>query len=144
MFSKSCEYALRATIYIAQQTTKNKKVSIVNISKEINSPEAFTAKVLQQLSKNKIIKSIKGLHGGFIIEEGKMKTIVLSDIVKLFDGNSIYTGCGLGLKGCDSNAPCPLHEKFNTIRENLKNMLEKTTLEILVNEMDSNLLWLKR
>lgn len=144
MFSKSCEYGLRAVIYIAQQTNQSKKVSLTTISEEINSPQAFTAKILQQLTRNKIVKSIKGPHGGFTIEPDKLQTKI-SEIVFLFDGDNIYNGCGLGLKQCDATSPCPLHYKFVEIRNNLKKMLESTTLEILVNEMNaSDVIWLKR
>ena len=128
MFSKTCEYGLRAVIFIAQQAKTNKKVSISAISEAIDSPQAFTAKVLQQLTKHKIAQSIKGPFGGFFIEEKNLKTIVLSDIVEVLDGNGIYTGCGLGLQQCNDKEPCPLHFKFIQIRENLKKMLENTTL----------------
>ena len=57
MFSKSCEYALRAIIYITQQSEMGKMVNLTMISEEIDSPVAFTAKILQQLTKNKIVKS---------------------------------------------------------------------------------------
>ncbi len=143
MFSKSCEYGLRAIIYIAQQTNLNNKVSLTTISQEINSPQAFTAKILQQLTRNNIVKSIKGPHGGFIIEEDRMKTKI-SEVVTLFDGDSIYKGCGLGLKQCDANSPCPLHFKFVEIRNDLKNMLENTTLQVLVDDMSETTKWLKR
>ena len=128
MFSKTCEYGLRAVIFIAQQAKTNKKVSISAISEAIDSPQAFTAKVLQQLTKHKIVQSIKGPFGGFFIEEKNLKTIVLSYIVEVLDGNGIYTGCGLGLQQCNDKEPCPLHFKFIQIRENLKKMLENTTL----------------
>lgn len=128
MFSKTCEYGLRAVIFIAQQAKTNKKVSISAISEAIDSPQAFTAKVLQQLTKHKVVKSIKGPFGGFFIEEKNLKTIVLSDIVEVLDGDGIYTGCGLGLQQCNDKEPCPLHFKFIQIRENLKKMLQNTTL----------------
>ena len=51
MFSKTCEYGLRAVIFIAQQTKSEKKVGITTISEAIASPQAFTAKILQQLTK---------------------------------------------------------------------------------------------
>lgn len=135
MFSKSCEYGLRAAIYIAQQSKLNNKVSLNTISEEINSPQAFTAKILQQLTKNNIIKSIKGPYGGFIVEEDRMST-KLSEVVSILDGDSIYTGCGLGLKQCDAATPCPLHFKFVDIRERLKVMLENTTLVSITDELD--------
>jgi len=144
MFSKSCEYGLRAVLYIALQSSMQKKVSLTAISEEIDSPQAFTAKVLQQLTKSKIIESTKGPYGGFFIKKNNLKNIKLSDVVKVLDGDRIYTGCGLGLKHCDSESPCPLHYKFIEIREQLKDMLENTLLESLVEDMNENLVWLKR
>lgn len=144
MFSNSCEYGLRAIIFISQQTLQNKKVSLSTISEEISSPQAFTAKILQKLTRNNIIKSIKGPYGGFEIEKDKLETTTLSDVVVLFDGDDIYTRCGLGLSQCNHNSPCPMHHKFIKIREELKNMLENTTLLELLNDLDSDLLQLKR
>jgi Rrf2 family transcriptional regulator, iron-sulfur cluster assembly transcription factor len=144
MFSKSCEYALRAIIYIAQQSEQETKVSLTTISEAIDSPQAFTAKILQQLTRHNVVTSIKGPCGGFIIESDKMKTVTLSEVVKILDGDSIYTGCGLGLSQCNESSPCPLHFKFIAIREQLKEMLENTTLEILVNDMNTQHFCLKR
>lgn len=143
MFSKSCEYGLRATIFIAGQSTQGRKVSLKEIAKEINSPEAFTAKILQQLTRNKIVRSIKGPYGGFEIEEAKMSEIRLSDVVNVLDGDSIYTSCGLGLNQCSAKSPCPLHYKFAEIRGKLRAMLRDNTLESLINDMDADQLWLK-
>ncbi len=137
MFSKTCEYGLRAMIYIAQQSNEKNRVSLVDIAEKINSPAPFTAKILQQLVKNELIKSNKGPTGGFEIEETKLNLIKLSDIVNVLDGNSIYQGCGLGLKECNEKEPCPLHFKFAEIREKLKIMLESTTLMNLINDVDS-------
>jgi Rrf2 family protein len=128
MFSKACEYAIRATIYIAVQSSQNLRVGLKDISKEIDSPEPFTAKILQQLSKNNIIESIKGPHGGFQIDKNDMSKIKLSQIVLAIDGDSIYKGCGLGFKECSEKQPCPVHDKFKIIRDDLKNMLENTTV----------------
>jgi Rrf2 family iron-sulfur cluster assembly transcriptional regulator len=128
MFSKACEYAIRATIYIAVQSSQNLRVGLKNISKEIDSPEPFTAKILQQLSKNNIIESIKGPHGGFQIDKNDMSKIKLSQIVLAIDGDSIYKGCGLGFKECSEKQPCPVHDKFKIIRDELKDMLENTTV----------------
>ncbi|OEK08451.1 Rrf2 family transcriptional regulator [Flavivirga aquatica] len=143
MFSKSCEYGLRAIIYIAQQSAQDVKVSLSTISEAINSPQAFTAKVLQQLTRNNIVKSIKGPYGGFIIENDKMNSIKLSHVVKILDGDSIYTSCGLGLDKCNDNAPCPLHFKFIEVRNQLKNMLENTTLKMMVSDMSTDIFHLK-
>src|SRR5690554_6544019 len=103
MFSKACEYGIRATLFIAQNSAANNRVSLKEISEKIDSPEAFTAKILQQLARNGIIISYKGPHGGFQIEKPKLETIHLNEIVDALDGDSIYNGCGLGLKECNAD-----------------------------------------
>lgn len=135
MFSKACEYAIRASVYIAVQSLEGKRVNLQDISAEINSPEAFTAKILQTLVKNGIIQSLKGPKGGFSIEADKTYKVFLSDIVSAVDGDSIYKGCGLGLKECSEKFPCPVHDKFKKIRDDLRRMLEKTSLFQLSKEL---------
>lgn len=143
MFSKACEYGIRAVIYIAVQSNEGKRVSLKSIAKEINSPEAFTAKILQELVKNDIIDSVKGPSGGFEVERKKMKDIKLSHIVSAIDGDRIYKGCGLGLKDCSETHPCPVHNKFKKIRTDLRNMLENTTVYELSLGLKKGLTFLK-
>ena len=131
MFSKTCEYGIRATIFIASESYQNNRVGLRDIAKKIDSPEAFTAKILQILSKNNIIKSIKGVGGGFEIPKETMSHITLTQIVTAIDGDSVFTGCGLGLSHCSEEHPCPVHDKFKEIRNGLQAMLENTNLEEL-------------
>ena len=144
MFSKTCEYGIKATLYVAHQSLLNNRTSLKDIAKAIDSPEAFTAKILQILSKNGILKSTTGPTGGFEIEKENREMIKLSDIVFAIDGNELYKGCGLGLKECNSLKPCPLHDKFMSIRDDLKQMLETTSIEELANGLNSGLSFLKR
>lgn len=69
---------------------------------------------------------------------------MLSEMVTIFDGDTLYTKCGLGLLQCNEKLPCPIHHKFVEIREHLKNMLESTTLSELLHDLDADLLRLKR
>ena len=131
MFSKTCEYGIRAAIFIASESYQNNRVGLRAIAEKIDSPEAFTAKILQILSKNNIIRSIKGVGGGFEIPKEKMSQIKLSQIVTALDGDRVFTGCGLGLNQCSEDHPCPVHDKFKSIRNELAFMLENTNLEVL-------------
>ena len=131
MFSKTCEYGIRAAIFIASESYQNNRDGLRDIAEKIDSPEAFTAKILQILSKNNIIHSIKGVGGGFEIPKENMSQIKLSQIVTALDGNRVFTGCGLGLKQCSEDHPCPVHDKFKSIRNELAFMLENTNLEEL-------------
>jgi len=128
MFSKACEYGIRAMIYIATQSLEGKRVKIGDVAENAGSPEAFTAKVLGLLTKHNIVISQTGPNGGFEIHEKLMKETKLSQIVSAIDGDSVYNGCGLGLEQCDETHPCPLHSQFAKIRSDLKKMLETTTI----------------
>lgn len=87
IFSKACEYGIRATIYIDQQSLNHNRVSLKSIANEIDSPEAFTAKILQMLAKNGIVNSNRGARGGSEIKLNKMKTTKLIDIVLAIDSS---------------------------------------------------------
>lgn len=144
MFSKACEYGIKAALYIATQSLQGERVMLKEIAREINSPEAFTAKILQQLARRRIVDSLKGPYGGFLIEKDRLDKIPLSEIVSAIDGDEIYRGCGLGLKQCNAKQPCPLHDKFVEIRNNLRKMLENTSLYELATGLEVGLTFLKR
>lgn len=144
MFSKACEYGIKATIFIATMSKHEKRVSLNDIAREIDSPVSFTAKILQTLVKSSIIDSIKGPSGGFEIKKAKAGKIKLSMVVSAIDGDSIYISCGLGFQSCNENKPCPLHYKFIKIREDLRKMLEETSLLDLSDDINSGLTFLKR
>lgn len=144
MFSKACQYAIRATLYIGSHTDEGGNVSLKDIATEIDSPEAFTAKILQKLVHHDIIHSIKGPHGGFSMTPGQLNKVKLSQIVFAIDGDAIYKGCGLGLPQCSEKDPCPVHNKFKSIRQELRNMLEKTSISQLTPGLLEGLTVLKR
>lgn len=144
MFSKACEYGIRSATYIASQSLEGRRVSLKEIAEEIDSPVAFTAKILQLLSKNNIVDSVKGAYGGFEINRTKIDTLKLSEIVNAIDGNKIYVGCGLGLKECNAAKPCPVHYKFVAIRNDLRKMLENTSLFEMTTGLEMGLTYLKR
>jgi len=144
MFSKACEYGIKSVIYIALQSLESRRVSLKEIAEKIDSPVAFTAKILQLLSKNSIIDSVKGAHGGFEISKARIDSLKLSEIVKAIDGDAIYAGCGLGLKACNAFQPCPVHNKFVEIRNDLRRMLENTSLYEMTAGLEVGLTYLKR
>lgn len=144
MFSKACEYGIKASTYIPLQSLQRRRVSLSEIANEIDSPTAFTAKILHQLAKANILDSTKGPADGFQIPKARIDTIKLGDIVFAIDGDSIYEGCGLGLDKCNANKPCPVHDKFVVIRDELKRMLQNTSLFELATGLETGLTYLKR
>lgn len=127
IFSKTCEYAIRAVFYIARRSEEGQKVGIREIALHINSPEPFLAKILQKLSKDGLVLSSKGPHGGFYLDSGGLQR-PLADIVQAIEGDSIFNGCGMGLSYCSQANPCPLHNDFKKIRNQIVIMLRNTSI----------------
>ena len=71
MFNKETEYALRGLVYIQTQNMLGKKPGIVEIAKEIDSPQFYMAKILQRLVRLGFIASTKGKGGGFYFDVEK-------------------------------------------------------------------------
>ncbi|GAB2991567.1 Rrf2 family transcriptional regulator [Cyclobacterium sediminis] len=134
MFSKACEYGIRAVIYIWAKSTHGVKLGVKDISKGIDAPEFFTAKILQSLAKQDLVSSTKGPNGGFYISK-EQENMRLLALVEAIDGDKLFRGCGLGLKHCSEKHPCPIHDDYKNIRENLAKLLSEKTIKELAKEV---------
>jgi Rrf2 family protein len=143
MFSKTCEYAIRAMIFIAQKSKDGYRAGIKEIARGIDSPEHFIAKILQNLSRRGLVQSVKGPSGGFYLDKQAMKYSV-ADIVKAVDGDGLFSGCALGLDYCSEVKPCPIHHEFKRVREDLYDILSKAKLGAFQEQFDKNLAFLKQ
>lgn len=143
MFSKTCEYAIRAMIFIAQKSSEGMRTGIKEIAAEIDSPAHFIAKILQGLSRRGLVQSVKGPNGGFYLDEVSMR-LSLADVVRAIDGDKIFSGCGLGLKQCSEKHPCPIHHEFKKIRNDLQDMLSNAQVGTFTHALAGSAAFLKR
>lgn len=130
MFKKETEYALRGLVYIQMQNQLDRRPGIVEIASEIDTPPSFTAKILQRLVRMGFIESLKGKNGGYFFNPDK-KELPLRDVVVAIEGDKIFTGCGFGLKHCDEENPCPLHDAYAPIRNAINQLLATETIQSL-------------
>ncbi|TAL67057.1 MAG: Rrf2 family transcriptional regulator [Bacteroidetes bacterium] len=130
LLSKSCLYGLRTAIYCAHQSG-NGYIPISEIAKELEIPADFLTKILQKLTRKKIMSSLRGVKGGIKLGKSSEK-ISLYDIVQAIDGETIFRKCFLDLEGCGEETPCPFHESWKSYRTDLGNMLKNTSLSYLI------------
>lgn len=126
MLSKSCEYGLRATLYLA---TLNREgyVSIGTISEDLNISFPFLTKIFQKLNDANLLESRRGPKGGVALTKSPDE-ISLYDIVVAIDGAELFEECVLGLPGCGDAEPCPLHEEWADQRDEIETTFRETTL----------------
>lgn len=130
MFKKETEYALRALVYIQLQNSKDRRPGIAEIASEIETPQSFTAKILQRLVNQGFVESLKGINGGFFFDATK-EDLTLKRVIVSIEGDSLFDGCGFGLKHCDENNPCPLHQNYAPIRDAMTKLVTEETIQDL-------------
>ncbi len=129
ILSKSCVYGLRASVYLASKKHDD-FVTIRKLSDELNISFHFLTKVLQQLTKANILESYKGPNGGVKLAK-PAHSISFLDVVASIDGKYVLSDCVLGLSSCGELDPCPLHNEWQELKDNLRYMMANVTLEEL-------------
>lgn len=136
MFSKTCEYALKAVFHVAMNSSKENKIGMKEIAMEADLPMPFLGKILQHLVKHNFLKSAKGPNGGFYIECDVLQLPIIR-IVESFDGDSLFRKCGLGLKECSDARPCPIHHQYKPYRDKLKKILSEKSISDIADVIES-------
>lgn len=135
MFSKATEYALRATLFIAQRSNENKRVGIDEIAKEIGSPRSFTAKIMQDLTRNNsLVSSVRGPNGGFYLTDNARK-MPMRIILDIMGENEVLKKCVLGLYACSEVKPCPMHHQYKHIKQQLIELFSERSIQDVADEI---------
>lgn len=129
IFSKKCEYGMQAVLYLASLEAGT-VVPAEKISGVLKIPREFISKILQNLRNSGIICSSKGKAGGFCLAKHPSE-IKLIDIVEAIDGLEMFSSCVLGFPECSPDTPCPVHNKWGTLRDQAYQMLTSETLDKL-------------
>ncbi len=106
LYSKAAEYAIRAMVYLAEQTP-GELIQLKDVAEKEDVPFHFLAKTMQILSRKGLVRSHRGPRGGFTLSR-KPEEITLYDIVDPIDHIANYDEiCILGIDVCSDEASCP-------------------------------------
>lgn len=128
MFSKACKYGIRAVLYLAVNSSEEAKLGAKEVAEALEVPKSFLAKILQQLSRHKLISSSRGTGGGFYLSDSD-RDVTLREIIECIDGEEMFSACILGLPVCSSENPCPLHTKAMTYRRGLTDLVANNSID---------------
>jgi Rrf2 family iron-sulfur cluster assembly transcriptional regulator len=131
IFTRSTGYALLALTELA---LLDKAIDTNNLSKRIGVSKYFLAKLLQILSKKEIVKSFKGVNGGFILNKNP-KDILIVDIFKCVeDRDYLVYECAKKQEDCPNNRAnvCSIWPFLNLLEDNIYEFLSKFTLEDVI------------
>ena len=130
MFSNSTKYAIRAIVYMMNDK-ENGKNTVVEMARKLSIPQPYLSKVLQQLSKSRIISSSKGRGGGFYLTKDNMLRPLI-DVVICIEGYNVFDKCFLGLPECSDENPCLLHSYFKVFKRSIEKSICEQSVEDLL------------
>ena len=105
----------------------DKIVTVKEIAEKNQIPQPLLAKILQQLAKKQIIKSIQGVKGGYVLG-AKAEKISLAHVLEAIEGPIHITDCYDTAICCSRHSFCTLKDKLNPIQQQLVQYLSKITL----------------
>jgi Rrf2 family protein len=126
------DYGIRSVLYLARQPFK--KVSFVNeISEEYKIPRSFLAKILQKLVKAKLVRSYRGVKGGFSLAK-PAKEITILDVLQAVEGKLSLNICVVDRKKCGFSKNCPVHMVWMNAQAKMTDTLRKANFEDLAKQ----------
>lgn len=133
IFSRQCEYALQAVLFLARKP-QGEMTPIRELTRRLEIPYHFLGKILQDLTRKRLLVSLKGPTGGFGLAK-PAEEITLFQIVEAVDGTEFFSECVLGFPECGGENPCPVHDRWGPLRDEIQSMLIGKNIGQLAAEM---------
>ncbi len=129
MISQTSEYALRAMTYLAMHEAPATGQEIARVTKV---PPGYLAKIMQQLVKAGLLKSQRGMGGGFELAKNT-EDISFLEVINAVDPIKKIESCPLGIESHGFKL-CPLHKRLSNAVAEIENEFETSKLSELVDE----------
>ena len=136
--SSKGRYAVMALTDLAKFDSKN-PVSLRDISLRQGISLVYLEQLFLKLKKNKIVNSIRGKKGGYILSK-KASDIKISDIFLAVEEKIKTIGCEKHSKqGCNGRASkCITHDLWDELENYINDFFKKKNLDDLINQTKFN------
>jgi Rrf2 family protein len=128
--TRQTEYAVRGLQELARRNG-DAPVQLKSIARNCDVSEAFLAKIFQMLSQQHIVKSHRGVKGGFSLGRSPAD-ITLRDIVEVCEGGIALNHCLRETSRCENAEDCTMSDAWAKAQEALVGALERTRLADLI------------
>lgn len=125
--STSSQYGLRAIVYLAK--TKNKISPLKEISEKEGISFDYLEKIISKLKKTGLVKSKKGVQGGYFLAK-RPKKIKIGQILNVLEGETVLVKC---LKYfCPKEKKCLAKNFWKKLNKAIDSALNSVTLADLI------------
>ncbi len=130
MISQTTEYALRAVVWLASHP--DRPLTAQQIAESTRVPAGYLAKVLQGLSRAGLLRSQRGLGGGFTLARSPAD-LTLWEVVQAVDPIRRITECPLGIE-MHANRLCSLHQELDDAIAQVEKDFARCTIASLIED----------
>jgi Rrf2 family protein len=130
MISQTAEYALRAVVCLSAQD--GSPLTTREIAAKTGVPAGYLSKVLQGLGRAELVRSTRGLGGGFVLAL-PLDEITVLDVINAVDPLKRLKHCPLGLVAHGIRL-CPLHRRLDEATAQAESLFGGTTIAQLLKE----------
>lgn len=130
--SKISDYA----VVILAELARNQEgcFSASCLAKETRLPEPTVSKILKILAKNDLVKSTRGINGGYTLDKSP-NDITIEDVIVATDGPIAITACSDGAEpDCGVAQSCSVRGRWDDVNTAIKNTLNAVTLNDMMQE----------
>lgn len=127
--TRETDYAVRCVLYLSERS--GEVVMVPDIARAKDIPRSFLAKILQKLTKAKIVRSYRGIRGGFMLAR-KPVDISLLDVIKAIEGPLAMNRCVVDRKSCRFRTACAVHPVWVDVKRELEDSLRTWNFERLL------------
>ncbi|WP_301859530.1 Rrf2 family transcriptional regulator [uncultured Megasphaera sp.] len=122
--NQATDYAFRMVLYLAAMPEGTKITGSVLAAKQ-NIPERFLLKIMRSLTAAGIMKSYRGVDGGFALQRSP-RDITLFDVIEAVEGQTELQRCLHDLGSCSRGCSgmCSIYAAFSEIQMELANKLK--------------------
>jgi Rrf2 family protein len=126
IFSKATSYGIRALAYMASHP-EQRLLGLQEIAVHEDIPPAYLRKILGELRRHRLLRSVKGIHGGYELGRSASE-ITLWEVFKVLEPDPYMDTCILGNRVCSPEASCAFHDDWQRVRKELVALLETRTI----------------
>lgn len=129
-FTKAEEYGMQGVLHLADKG-QGKIIPLSEISEAREIPEKFLAKIFQALSRSGILRSHRGVRGGFTLAKAP-SDITVKDVLESIQGPYHLTKCVPDPDSCPRASQCAMRDLLATAEKKMLDVFTSHTLEDLV------------
>jgi len=128
--SSRTRYGTRAMFALAQ-AYPDRAVSVRELARNQQLSPKYLEQIVAALKTAGLLKAARGMHGGYTLARPP-ETIKLSDILRVLEGPCQIVDCVEDARSCRMSEVCPTRETWIEVKQAIDGVLERTTLQDLV------------